>query len=123
MLYFRRSRFLRFVILPLMLIAFLPACHKWVALEPPIALAIAEESGTIRVTLTDNSRMVLKEPRVSGDSLVALGDTVGVALNDVQQVEGRRPNVLATVLVVSGAVVLALVPLYALNCSIRDVCD
>ena len=120
---YRSSRFVRRVVLPLTLLAFLSACHKWVPLEPPVAQAITEEeSGTVRVTLTDNSRMVLKEPRVSGDSLVALGDTVGVALDDVQQVEGRRANVLATVFLVAGAGVLALVGIVVVACGIGNEC-
>ena len=108
MLYVRRSLLLRRVVLPLTLLTFLSTCHKWVPLEPPIAQAIAEEEpGTVRVTLADSSRVVLKEPRISGDSLVALDDTVGVALDDVQQIEARRTKVLATVGLVSGTVVLA----------------
>jgi hypothetical protein len=75
MLYFRRSPFLRRVVLPITLLAFLSACHKWVPLEPPVAQAVAErDPGTIRVTLADGSQVVLKEPRISGDSLMALED-------------------------------------------------
>ncbi len=108
MLYFRRSPFLRRVILPLTLLAFLSACHKWVPLEPPVAQAIAEEEpGTVRVTLADDSRVVLKEPRVSGDSLVALDDTVRVALDDVQQIEARRANTPATIGLVVGSIAAA----------------
>ena len=121
MLYFRRSPFLRRVILPLTLLAFLSACHKWVPLEPPVAQAIAEEEpGTVRVTLTDSSRMDLEEPRVSGDSLVALDGTASVALDDVQQVEARRANTVATVGLILGAAVLAVLG-YAVYES-RDCC-
>ena len=106
--YFRRSPLLRRVVLPLTLLAFLSACHKWVPLEPPVAQAIAEEEpGTVRVTLADSSRVVLKEPRISGDSLVALDDTVRVALDDVQQIEARRANTPATIGLVVGSLAAA----------------
>ncbi len=105
MLYFRRSPYVRRVILPLTLLAFLSACHKWV---PLYTQAITEEEpGTVRVTLADNSRVVLKEPHISGDSLIALDDTVGVPLEEVQRVEEKRANTPATVFLILGAAVLA----------------
>ncbi len=113
MLYFRRSPFLRRVILPLTLLAFLSACHKWVPLEPPVAQAIAErDPGTVRVTLADSSRIVLKEPHIMGDSLIAFEDgkepqTVALLLEDLQRVEEKRANTPATVFLILGAAVLA----------------
>jgi len=122
-LYFRGSRVLRRVILPLTLLAFMSACHKWVPLEPPVAQAITEEEpGTVRVTLADNSRVVLKEPRVSGDSLIGLDDTVGVPLEEVQQVEAQRANTLATIGLVVGSVLLVYAG-FAVYCSATDECD
>jgi hypothetical protein len=124
MLYFRRSPLLRRVILPLTLLAFLSACHKWVPLEPPVAQAVAEEEpGTVRVTLADNSRIDLEEPRVSGDSLVALDGTARVALDDVQQIEARRANVPATVVLIAVPVVLALVGLFAVAVCADGACS
>ena len=115
MLYFRRSPFLRRVVLPLTLLAFLSACHKWVPLEPPVAQAIAErDPGTVRVTLADSSRIVLKEPHIMGDSLIAFEDgkepqTVALPLEDLRQVEEQRTNVLATVGLVTGIAVVTFV--------------
>ena len=126
MLYFRRSPFLRRVILPLTLLAFLSACHKWVPLEPPVAQAVAEEApGTVRVTLADGSQVVLKEPHISGDSLVAFEDgkepqTVALLLEDVRQAEVRRTNVPATVGLVFGIAVVSfaavVVVVFAIAC-------
>ncbi len=110
MLYFRHSPFLRRVILPLTLLAFLSACHKWVPLEPPVAQAIAEEEpGTVRVTLADNSRVVLKEPHISGDSLVAFEEgkeaqTVALPLEDLQRVEEKRADTPTTIGLVVGSI-------------------
>ncbi len=113
MLYFRRSPLLRRVILPLTLLAFLSACHKWVPLEPPLAQAITEgEPGTVRVTRTDNSRIVLKEPHISGDSLVAFEEgkeaqTVALPLEDLQRVEEKRTNTPAIIGLVVGSLAAA----------------
>ncbi len=123
MLYFRRSPLLRRVVLPLTLLAFLSACHKWVPLEPPVAQAITEEEpGTVRVTLADNSRVVLKEPHISGDSLIAFEEgkepqTVAVPLEDLQRVEEKRANTPATVVLILGAAVLAFFALGVIACS------
>ena len=123
MLYFRRTRFLRRIVLPLTLLAFLSACHKWVQLEPPVAHAIAaEELGTVRVTLTDSSRIVLKEPYVSGDSLMAMEEHArGVRLDEVARIEGRRANVPATVGLVIGILVVPVLAL-AVGCAVSGGC-
>ncbi len=113
MLNFRRSPLLRRVVLPLTLLAFLSACHKWVPLEPPLAQAITEgEPGTVRVTLSDGWHRVLKEPHISGDSLVAFEEgkepqTVALPLEDLQRVEEKRANTPATVGLVVGSLAAA----------------
>ena len=121
MLYFRRSPCLRRVILPLTLLAFLSACHKWVPLEPPVAQAIAEtESGTIRITLADSSRMVLKTGymEIEGDSLYSVDVNtrpVKLPLRDVVLVEekeaegGKTSLLIGGIVLVVGAAVLAVV--------------
>ena len=121
MLYFRGSRVLRRVILPLTLLAFLSACHKWVPLEPPVAQAIAEaESGTIRVTLADSSRVVLQARynEIEGDSLYAIDELtrpVTLPLRDVVLVEekeaegGKTALLIGGIVLVVGAAVLAVV--------------
>jgi hypothetical protein len=124
MLYFRRSRFLRFVVLPLALVSFLSACHKWVDLKPPIERAFAEEQPeSVRLTLVDDSVLAVKTPTVEGDTLFALAadrweevptgvsrdgvpitervyPSLTVPLDQIRQVEVRRPNTVGTILVV-----------------------
>ena len=55
--------------LPVTLVAFMSACHKWSAVEPgqPFAEEGAEE---VRITRTDGQWYVLKEASVVGDSVV-----------------------------------------------------
>ena len=113
MLCFRRSLVLRFVILPLALVSFLSACHKWVPLEPPVAQAIAEaESGTIRITLADSSRMVLKARRIEGDSLYATDEkthAVTLLLRNVLAVEEEKTDGVKTGLLIGGIVLVVAV--------------
>ena len=109
MLYFRRSPFLRRVVLPLTLLAFLSACHKWVPLEPPVARAIAEtESGKVRITLADSSRVVLKTGymEIDGDSLYATEKTrpITLPLSDVLAVEEKKGDGVKTALLAGGIV-------------------
>ena len=104
MLHFRRSRFLRFVILPLTLIAFLPACYKWTEVE---TTADSQLPDPIRVTLIDGRQFVVEDATVTADSLFGrpkgqprpvLGEELGVrvSLNEIRKVEhgGVKEDVL-----------------------------
>ena len=127
--YYRRSRFLRRVILPITLLAFLSACHKWVDLKPPFERALAEEQAErVRLTLVDYSVLVVKTPTIEGDTLIALDtrwqdvpsgasiDGVGVTkrvhprltvpLDQIRQVEVQKANVVGTVLLAAGSAAL-----------------
>ncbi len=121
MLYFRRSRFIRFVVLPLTLIAFLPACYKWTEVE---TTADSQFPDPIRVTLMDGRQIVVEDATVTADSLFGrpkgtprpvLGEELGVrvSLNDVQKVEQTEPDegsmmtLIATVTAVMSAAILA----------------
>ena len=108
MLNVRRSSLLRCVVLPVMSLAFLSACHKWVPLEPPVARTIAEKGpGAVRVTLADSSQVVLDGPRISGDSLVARDGGIGMAIDDAREIEVRQTKVLATVGLITGVAAVA----------------
>jgi hypothetical protein len=107
MLYFRRSRFFRTVVLPLTLVVFLPACHKWVPLEPAVSQAITGNQGTVRVTLTDGQQIIMTTATVTEDSLFGrrkgtpgpvldTDQNVRLSLDDVQSVEHRRTDGWAT---------------------------
>ncbi len=81
----------------------------------------------VRVTMADGSQVVLREPRVSGDSLMALEDgkephTVALPLEDMRQVEEQRANTLATVGLVSGIVVLTAALAVVVGCAIHGEC-
>ncbi len=117
MLYFRRSRFIRFVILPLTLVALLPACQGWggvnTAVESPTAI-----SGSIRVTLNDGEEIKLEHATVTPDSVLgwregawraaALGEgqPVRIALDDVARIDEQRIKPLATLGVAVGVVIV-----------------
>ncbi len=129
MLYFRRSPFLRRVILPLTLLAFLSACHKWVPLESPVAQAIAEtESGTIRITLADSSRVVLKTGymEIEGDSLYSVDVNtrpVTLPLSDVLVVEEKKLEGGKTALLIGGIVLVVAAAAFVVVASIINAGD
>ena len=127
----RQSVFARFFLLPFALLLWLSACHKWVPLEPPVQQAIEESGpGTVRITLADGSRVTVKEPHVSGDSLVGAVEEstwergklrwedrmIEIPLGSVQQIEERRANTPATVVTVLGVTLGAMVVVGLISC-------
>ena len=121
---FSTARLVHQVMLPVTLVAFVSACHKWSTVEPGQPFA---EEGTeqVRITETDGQRVVVKQAAVVGDSVVGLvnGDSVSVALSDVDKVEVRKTDVGGTVGLVVGigaAVVAAAVLGFVVGCSLND---
>lgn len=117
MSWIRQSAFARSFLLPLALLLWLSACHKWVQLQPPLQQAIAEEKPrTIRVTMQDGVQKELKEPRVSGDTLISrqtVGQQVEIPLEAVRTVEARKANTPATVALAVGATLGAILVFWA----------
>ena len=126
---FRRSRFLRHVMLPLTLMAWLSGCHKWSSPGMPLDQALSEREGEregeqVRMTLSDGSLVRLKSVSLLGASLVGLtlsGNPRTVALDNVIRFEVRKTDQLKTSLVV-GAVLVGLlsIPYYAIRCLKED---
>ncbi len=125
MKYFRRSAFLRIVVLPLMLAAFLPACYKWSEM-PGRNLPTSLPSPT-RVTLTDGQQIVLTTGTVTEDSLFGRREgtpgpvldtdqNVRVSLDDVQIVEHRKTDGWAT----AGVIYLGVSAAMGLACAASD---
>jgi hypothetical protein len=86
------------------------ACHKWVPLESPVEQTLAEHHGKVRLTLEDGQRLVFDSVRVARDSVFEFrGDDAAPLgpLADVFKAEQRGSNTIGTVLLVSGAVILA----------------
>ncbi len=107
---FSISRLIHQVMLPITLVSFMSACHKWSTVQPgqPFAEEGAEE---LRITRTDGQRVVLKESVVVGDSVVGLvnGDSASFALSDMDKIQVRKGDWVGTTLLVLGVVVGATV--------------
>ncbi len=104
---FRRSKFQRHIVIPLMLTCFLSACQKWVPLASPLERTLAEHVGKVRLTLEDGQRVELESVFVARDSVFRdiFGATrlgVGVPLSDVAKAEVRKTDVGGTVGLVVG---------------------
>ncbi len=121
---FSASRLIHQVMLPVTLVAFMSACHKWSTVEPGQPFA---EEGTeeVRITQTHGQRVVLKESAVVGDSVVGLvdGDTASIALSEVDKIQVRKTDVAGTVGLVVGigaAIVATAVVGFLVVCATTD---
>jgi hypothetical protein len=103
---FRR---IRRSIAALLLVLYLPACHYWATpgdLTPQEYIA-AKHPKQVRITLQDQTRLVLQRPWVpAGDSLAGFPARTGAAItiptSAVRQFEARSPAPGKTVLLVAG---------------------
>ena len=126
----RRSPFRPRVISALLLVCYLPSCTKWgpppQAGATPLEAIQAKPGQRVRVTLRDSNRVVLKQTRIEGDSLLGMTRSdldaattatvrpkwdqdkyaASIPLSDVVSVQVRRSAPLKTVGLVLGLVVL-----------------
>ena len=74
---YRSSAFLRLVMLPLTLVSFLSACHKWVPVHATIEDAVAATRlESVRITMSDGRILDLKNATVEGDSVIGFAPHV-----------------------------------------------
>ncbi len=112
---FRRSKFQRHIVVPLMLVCFMAACHKWVPVASPLEWSLADHHGKVRLTLEDGQRVELESVYVARDSVfrdMGFGATrsgVGVPLSDVAKAEVRKTDVAGIVGLGVGIVLLSAV--------------
>jgi hypothetical protein len=104
----------------LLLAAYLPACSAWhVGTPTPAQFIEKEHPESVRVTRNDGTTLTLGSPMVRGDSLIGTttgglarpepSATIGIPLADVRQVEVRRTNTTATLLIVGVALIAVIV--------------
>lgn len=117
MTYLKHSKFIRLVVLPLTLNAFLPACYKWTEVETPVNVSDRLPSPA-HVTLKDGRRLKLEGATVEGDFIVGMvrgsnrsgqiADRVRIPIDEVLKVERRERNKFTTTLLVVSAVYVTL---------------
>jgi hypothetical protein len=93
----------------LLLVLYLPACTSWqVGKTSPDQLFEDDPPEKVRVTQTDGSRVELLAPMITPDTLwgtVKGGDTVSIALSQVQKVEVRHFDGLKSLAVIFGILI------------------
>lgn len=106
MRYLRESTFLR-AVLPLTLVLWLSACHKWVELAPPYGPAIeAAETREFRLTAAGERRLT-ESATLRHDTVWA--GTFPIPLKDLEAVEVRKTDIFSTsVLAILGAATASL---------------
>ncbi len=120
---FRKSQFLRLVVLPLMLVSFLSGCHKWVPIEPSVDVAPeAAPLEHVRLTMSDGRMLELQRAVVHEDTVFGSGSTGSVAIpvDQIRTLEVRKGDtagetglVVAVLIGLVGAAVAA----YYIACS------
>jgi hypothetical protein len=111
MKHLRRSAIVRFLILPFTLTLSVTACTRYRTVEHVAPYEMLKEDVPRRVTLimTDGSRIVLRHPRVDGDSIfgigtaydernIAIDDSVSIALAEIGHVEEQEQKPAYTIL-------------------------
>jgi len=95
--------------LPVTLVAFMSACHKWSTVEPGQPFA---EEGTeeLRFTGIRGQRVVIKESAVVGDSVVGLvsGDSASFALSEMDKIQVRKGDWVGTGILIGSVVIVGL---------------
>jgi hypothetical protein len=101
----------------------LTACTSWhVQTVSPEQVVNTEHPKAVRVQRMDGSRVVLKSPRISSDSLLgtAIGQPTGMPLSDVYQLAVKRGSTGKTIALVVGVAAvafLALAAAYVITCA------
>ena len=116
---YRSSTFLRLIVLPLTLMAFLSGCHKWVPVHATIEDAVAASRlESVRITMSDGRILDLKNATVEGDSVIGFApQRTALPIEQVQTVERRKGDTLGTVGLVVGIIVAANLLAYIAVCS------
>ena len=118
------SRLLHQVMLPVTLVTFMSACHKWSTVQPGQPFA-EEGTAEVRITQTYGQRVYVKESAVVGDTLTGLvnGHSASIALLETDKIEVRKTDVVGTVGLVVGigaAIVAAAFLGFVVGCSLND---
>ena len=109
----------------LLLLVYLPACTSWhVGTPTPSAFVQREHPQRARVTRTDGTQLMLKEPAVLWDTLLGTLDNhdtirVTLPLSQVQSVAVRKFSAEKTILVVGGVLGVVVVA-WLIDCSGRS---
>ena len=99
----------RKLIAALLLAVHLTGCHSWhTATMSPAEVITDEQPSTVRVTLTDGTRLTVDDPTIQNDTIGGV-----VALSDVRTIEVRRFSIGKTVGLVPGTPVVGIVSLLA----------
>jgi len=115
---FRRSKFQRHLVIPLMLVCFLAGCSSWRVQPAPATSHEAPERA--RITLSDGRVVELRSLEVRGDSVVGVAKTGSNAyavhyalqaypLADVTKFEVPKDNTRMIVAITAGVLIVGVV--------------
>jgi len=109
---FSISRLIHQVMLPVTLVAFMSACHKWSTVqEDPRDFVVQNDVHRVRVDRGSGGVIELADPVVRGDSLVGSlrnGVQVAIPIADVHQLDYRTFDGLGTGILIGSGVIVGL---------------
>ena len=109
---FSISRLIHQVMLPVTLVAFMSACHKWSTVqEDPRDFVVQNDVHRVRVDRGSGGVIELADPVVRGDSLVGSlrnGVQVAIPIADVHQLDYRTFDGLGTGILIGSGVIAGL---------------
>ncbi len=107
---FSISRIIHQVMLPVTLVSFMSACHKWSTVrEDPRAFIEQNDVHTVRLSLRSGDEIELVFPGVRGDTLVGWhnGEEFAIPTADVRELDKRTFDGLGTGFLIGSIVVVA----------------
>jgi hypothetical protein len=127
----RRASLPRRVVAAVALLALLSACTKWKTTSDPVEQVIRERAPhEIRVRLADRSGYELRGPKIEGDTLRGLvieykrqrhpSRILAIPLEDVRELQVRKPDALKTTLLIAGVGVTALLVAEAVEAATEE---
>lgn len=108
----RINRFIHQVMLPVTLVAFMSACHKWSTVqEDPRDFVVQNDVRRVRVDRGSGGEFELTDPVVRGDTLVGSlrnGVEVAIPIADVRELDYRTFDGVGTGILIGSVVIVGL---------------
>jgi hypothetical protein len=121
----KQSPITRFFVVPLTLVALVSGCHKWSPpSQSPADFIRDEEPSKVKLYLTDGRELVVENPVVTETTISGTVDDslVTIPFEEIEQLEGRRTDVPATVVVAFLGTVLAAATVFVVACATDENC-
>ena len=120
----RRSVFLRYVVIPLTLVAWLSGCHKWSTVATsPSDVVTEEQPDKVRVTWR-GEQYELVSVEIQADSLIGQDPDrrrIAIPTGEIDRLEIRKSDAVGTTLLIVGAAAVAFGVFLIIVCTAEEI--